>query len=125
MISAITVPRITLPTLLVLKALLETFNPSLSCICSHGYNPDCQSTHGALASWSGYQLALNSGVSRGSIYPILYRLEDAGWISSEIDYSIGKKSTKVEGKKRTYLRLYRLTDEGRRRTEELLRSVGQ
>jgi PadR family transcriptional regulator len=54
----------------------------------------------------GLEISRESGLPTGSIYPILTRLEAAGWISSaweEIDES-------REGRRKR--RYYRLTDEG-------------
>ncbi len=110
--ASTTSPRITLPTLLVLKCLLP---PSLPCTCSSGYNPECPSTHGAVPSISGFQLAITSGVARGSVYPLLYRLEECGWV---------KGSTVKDGSsKRTPLRVYRLTEVGRKNTESILKRL--
>ena len=56
----------------------------------------------------GFEIARAAGLPAGTIYPILRRLENAGWIDSrweEIDES-------EEGRRRR--RYYRLTGEGRR-----------
>ena len=54
----------------------------------------------------GLQLSEASGVKAGGMYPVLARLEDAGWVSSwweQIDES-------TEGRRRR--RYYRLTTDG-------------
>lgn len=59
------------------------------------------------AEWYGLQLAGEAGLKSGSVYVVLARLEQAGWLTSrweEIDPS-------VEGRPRR--RLYALTGEGR------------
>jgi PadR family transcriptional regulator PadR len=56
--------------------------------------------------WYGLQLGKESEIASGTLYPILARLEQAGWLSSsweEIDPA-------TEGRPRR--RLYRLTGEG-------------
>lgn len=88
-------PRITLPTLLVLKSLLGQESID-STIC-------------------GYDLALSSGVSQGSIYPILYRLERAGWVVSSIN--------PYASRKKTVLRFYQLTEEGKKNILSLLETI--
>jgi PadR family transcriptional regulator, regulatory protein PadR len=60
------------------------------------------------AEWYGLQLAGEAGLKSGSVYVVLGRLEQAGWLTSrweEIDPS-------AEGRPRR--RLYALTGEGRR-----------
>lgn len=60
----------------------------------------------------GLEISRRSGLPTGSIYPILTRLEAAGWITSaweEIDES-------REGRRRR--RYYRLTDDGAQRAQE-------
>ncbi|MEV0294456.1 helix-turn-helix transcriptional regulator [Nocardia sp. NPDC050710] len=82
--------RITLQTLQVLQALLD--RPA-----DEHY---------------GLKISENSGLPTGSIYPILTRLETAGWVSSDwedIDES-------AEGRRRR--RYYRLTDPGARLARE-------
>ena len=62
----------------------------------------------------GLEISRGSGLPTGSIYPILTRLETAGWITSaweEIDES-------KEGRQRR--RYYRLTDPGTQRAQEAL-----
>jgi DNA-binding PadR family transcriptional regulator len=36
----------------------------------------------AMAEMSGSQIAKQTGLASGTLYPILYRLEDAGWVAS-------------------------------------------
>jgi DNA-binding PadR family transcriptional regulator len=78
------VPRLTLQTQLVLKALLASMN----------------------AESYGLELARTAHLPSGTIYPILARLEAAGWVASgweEIDES-------AAGRRRR--RYYKLTGEG-------------
>lgn len=77
-------PRMTLQTLEVLSAMLDD----------------------SYREWYGLELSTASGLKTGTIYPVLVRLEQAGWVSSyweEVDPS-------VVGRPRR--RLYRLTGEG-------------
>ena len=65
----------------------------------------------------GLEISRGSGLPTGSIYPILTRLETAGWITStweDIDES-------KEGRRRR--RYYRLTSPGTRQAEEALLST--
>lgn len=60
----------------------------------------------------GLEISKGSGLATGSIYPILTRLETAGWITSsweEIDES-------SEGRRRR--RYYRLTEDGAQYAQE-------
>lgn len=62
----------------------------------------------------GLQLAADAGLKSGSVYVVLGRLEQAGWLTSrweEIDPS-------AEGRPRR--RLYALTGEGRRAGEQAI-----
>jgi len=82
-----TEPRITLQTLAVLKVLLDE----------------------PLKERYGLEISRQAGLPTGSIYPILARLEQAGWITSEwedIDEA-------VQGRRRR--RYYRLTTAGAQR----------
>jgi PadR family transcriptional regulator len=77
-------PRITLPVLRILRALLE--DPT--------------------AAWYGPELAKVAELKSGTIYPALARLEAAGWLSSaweDVDPSEAGRPRR---------RLYRLTGEG-------------
>ncbi len=61
----------------------------------------------------GLEIAREAELQRGTLYPLLGRLEDAGWISGERE-SIDPT---VEGRPpRTY---YRLTDEGLRQATQI------
>ena len=65
----------------------------------------------------GLEIAKEAGLPSGSIYPILARLETAGWITSDwedIDEA-------AEGRRRR--RYYRLTAEGRQKAQEALEST--
>ncbi|ORT96471.1 transcriptional regulator [Frankia casuarinae] len=77
-------PRITLPTAAVLRLMLE--NPT--------------------AEYYGLDLARSSGFPSGTIYPILARLETAGWLAS---YWEEGELVKLERPRR---RMYRLTGHG-------------
>ena len=66
------------------------------------------------AEWYGLQLAGEAGLKSGSVYVVLARLEQAGWLTSrweEIDPS-------AEGRPRR--RLYALTGEGRQAGAEAI-----
>ncbi|MFD1546016.1 PadR family transcriptional regulator [Nonomuraea guangzhouensis] len=89
--------RLTLQTLLVLRVLLD----------------DRDEDH------YGLEIAAKTGLPNGSIYPILARLERAGWVISDwenIDES-------AEGRRRR--RYYHLTTQGALRAEEALASAAQ
>ncbi|MGH8903226.1 MAG: PadR family transcriptional regulator [Egibacteraceae bacterium] len=65
----------------------------------------------------GLEIAREAGLQRGTLYPILARLEAAGWVTSEweaIDPS-------VEGRRRR--RYYQLTDDGLRQAERIRQGV--
>ena len=82
-------PRLSRPALLVLDALL------------------------AEAGWvHGYELTRSTGIQAGTLYPLLVRLADAGWLGA-------KWETRAEGG-RPPRHLYRLTAEGRRSAREYL-----
>jgi DNA-binding PadR family transcriptional regulator len=71
-----------------------------------------------LARWWGVQLSRELEVPSGTIYPLLARLETAGWLESaweEIDPT-------EQGRPRR--RLYRLTGEGERVANEALAEFG-
>jgi PadR family transcriptional regulator len=66
---------------------------------------------------SGAQISKQLGIASGSLYPILFRYEEAGWLRSqweEID------PTKASRPRRRY---YRLGDVGQRRATELIEEV--
>ncbi|WP_035753155.1 PadR family transcriptional regulator [Parafrankia discariae] len=77
-------PRITLPTAAVLRLMLD--NPT--------------------ADYYGFDLAKASGFPSGTIYPILARLEVAGWLAS---YWEEGEPAELERPRR---RMYRLTGHG-------------
>ncbi|WP_261562769.1 PadR family transcriptional regulator [Frankia tisae] len=77
-------PQITLPTAAVLRLMLE--NPT--------------------ADYYGFDLAKASGFPSGTIYPILARLEAAGWMAS---YWEEGEPAELERPRR---RMYRLTGHG-------------
>jgi PadR family transcriptional regulator PadR len=54
----------------------------------------------------GLELSKEAGLASGTIYPILARLERAGWVSSEWEHI----DTSAEGRRAR--RYYRLTGEG-------------
>lgn len=58
------------------------------------------------ASWYGLELAGKTGIRGGTIYPLLARLERAGWLESEFEAI----DPSAEGRPRR--RLYRLTGAG-------------
>lgn len=85
-------PRITVPVLAILSALLE--NPSEEIY--------------------GLEFVRASGLRSGTIYPALSRLEQAGWLESrweDIDPSTEKRPRR---------RLYRLTGQGQIAAREIL-----
>jgi DNA-binding PadR family transcriptional regulator len=89
--------RTTIQTQAVLAALLE--DPQRECY--------------------GLELADAAGLKRGTLYPILARLEAAGWLSSrweEVDES-------VEGRRRR--RYYRLTGEGEMAASQVLEATSR
>lgn len=88
-------PRMTLQTQLVLKALLV----------------DIQTER------YGLELARESGLPSGTIYPILARLETAGWISSGWE----KIDESKEGRRRR--RYYKLTGDGVKQAASALEST--
>ncbi|GAB2633445.1 PadR family transcriptional regulator [Nocardia goodfellowii] len=59
----------------------------------------------------GLKIAQESGLATGSIYPILARLETAGWVTSEFE----KIDESREGRRRR--RHYQLTDDGAARAQ--------
>ncbi|MCM3920258.1 PadR family transcriptional regulator [Frankia sp. AiPs1] len=85
-------PRITLPTAAVLRLMLD--NPT--------------------ADYYGFALAEASGFPPGTIYPILARLEAAGWLSS---YWEQGEPAELERPRR---RMYKLTGSGALAAREAL-----
>ena len=82
-------PRLSRPAILTLEALL------------------------ADARWTyGYDLTRTTGIQAGTLYPLLVRLTDAGWLTA-------KWETRPEGG-RPPRHLYRLTADGRKAAHEYL-----
>lgn len=88
-------PRITLTTLKVLASMMR-----------HGREQ-----------FSGSQVGKQSGLPSGTLYPILLRLEEAGWLESE--WEAGEPS--IMGRPRR--RLYRVTALGAKQINELRSEV--
>lgn len=63
--------------------------------------------------FSGADLIVGARVASGTIYPMLQRFEDAGWLSSE--WERGDPSTQG----RPLRRLYRITSAGKTKAAEL------
>jgi DNA-binding PadR family transcriptional regulator len=61
----------------------------------------------------GLEIAREAGLQRGTLYPILARLEDAGWVAGEWE----DIDPAVEGRPRR--RLYVLTNEGLRQATQV------
>jgi PadR family transcriptional regulator, regulatory protein PadR len=89
--------RMSLQTLKVLEAFLE--------------NPSDQ--------LAGADIHLRSGIASGTLYPILLRLEAAGWFSSRWESIDPSKA----GRPRR--RLYKLTSTGMRRASEVFSSFSR
>ena len=89
-------PRMTLQTLKVLKVLLD--------------RPTMQQY--------GLQISKRTGLAVGSLYPILGRLERAGWLDSEWERS----DVHAEGRPRR--RYYRLTGDGAERARQAIEDFG-
>jgi DNA-binding PadR family transcriptional regulator len=66
---------------------------------------------------AGSDIWRETGVLSGSLYPILLRLEKAGWLTSEWE----QLDPSLEGRPRK--RLYRLTGVGSRNAKQALRDV--
>jgi len=79
-------PQITLPTLRLIVAMLDQ----------------------PIGAWYGLELAKAATLKTGTIYPLLARLERAGWLESEWEHV----DPSVVGRPRR--RLYRLTPHGAR-----------
>jgi DNA-binding MarR family transcriptional regulator len=72
-----------------------------------------------LSWWWGKQLSDELSLKSGTIYPLLARLEKAGWLESRWE----EINPSEEGRPRR--RLYRLTGEGQRVANEALAEIGQ
>jgi PadR family transcriptional regulator, regulatory protein PadR len=90
-----TEPRLTQQTLKVLGALVS----------------------GHVRDLSGADIAKSTQLSSGTLYPILYRLEQAGWAKSK--WEAGDPA--LLGRPRR--RYYRVTAEGARRVNEVVREL--
>jgi PadR family transcriptional regulator, regulatory protein PadR len=91
-------PRMTLQTLAILKVLLS----------------DLSSQH------YGLEIAHAAGLPSGTLYPILARLERAGWVTSEWEQL---DSTNLSGRGRHPRRYYRISPKGAERAREELRKA--
>lgn len=72
-----------------------------------------------LSWWWGRQLSDELSLKSGTIYPLLARLEKAGWLESRWE----EINPSEEGRPRR--RLYRLTGQGQRVANEALAEIGQ
>jgi PadR family transcriptional regulator len=66
----------------------------------------------------GFELSRESGLPAGTIYPILQRLTDAGWVSDRWD------AADAHAEKRPVRRYYQLTVDGRARAVHALAQAG-
>ena len=66
---------------------------------------------------SGAEIAKLSKLSSGTLYPILYRLEEFGWLDSR--WEVGDPA--MLGRPRR--RYYRVTGEGAKRVQEVVREL--
>jgi PadR family transcriptional regulator PadR len=66
---------------------------------------------------SGAEIAKVTGLASGTLYPILYRLEDFGWLDSHWE----KGDPALLGRPRR--RYYRITAEGQRRVRQVVRDL--
>src|SRR5580765_5290533 len=81
-------PRMTLQTLRVLKVFLDAFNESVR------------------MELAGADIMRQGDIASGTMYPILLRLEDAGWLTSRWE------AQKAEDLGRPRRRFYKLTPSG-------------
>jgi len=88
-------PRLSLASLKVLKALMD----------------------GPRTGLSGSEITQLQGIASGSLYPILARLEDAGWLRSDWE------TDQAEELGRPRRRYYTLTADGYRFTTEAIREL--
>jgi PadR family transcriptional regulator len=86
-------PRLTAPTLKVLGALMSPIQAS------------------------GAEIGRTTNIPSGTLYPILLRLEDAGWVESEWETA---DPTELERPRR---RLYRITGVGAKKTTAAIREI--
>lgn len=66
----------------------------------------------------GYELMQHTGLASGTLYPILIRFEDAGWLSSSWEVA----DPREEGRPRR--RLYRITGAGQSALAQYLVTLG-
>jgi PadR family transcriptional regulator PadR len=66
---------------------------------------------------SGADIAKVSQLSSGTLYPILYRLEEFGWLDSR--WELGDPATLGRPRRR----YYRITKEGAKRVQEVVRAL--
>jgi PadR family transcriptional regulator PadR len=66
---------------------------------------------------SGAEISRSTGLASGTLYPILFRLEDAGWVESEWEKVV---PTEV---KRPRRRLYRMTADGETNARASFREI--
>jgi PadR family transcriptional regulator, regulatory protein PadR len=64
--------------------------------------------------WHGFKLAKRVGIGSASVYVVLDRLENCGWLTSEWE------DAEPSEKKRPRRRLYRLTPEGATAAREMI-----
>ena len=88
-------PRLTQQTLKVLGALISGHAQELS----------------------GVEIAKSTQLSSGTLYPILYRLEQVGWVESKWEVA---DPTSLGRPRRRY---YRVTAEGARRVKDVVREL--
>ena len=89
-----TEPQITQQTISVLSALVET------------------------RELSGSEIAKETGLASGTLYPLVYRLEKAGWLDSRWE----KGDPATLGRPRR--RYYRITAEGQKRVARIVHELG-
>jgi PadR family transcriptional regulator PadR len=66
---------------------------------------------------SGADIAKSTQLSSGTLYPILYRLEEFGWLDSR--WEIGDPAALGRPRRR----YYRITGEGAKRVQEVVREL--
>jgi PadR family transcriptional regulator PadR len=88
-------PRLTQQTLKVLGALMA----------------------GHLRELSGAEIAKISSLSSGTLYPILYRLEEFGWLDSR--WEVGDPAALGRPRRR----YYRITGDGAKKVQEVVREL--
>jgi PadR family transcriptional regulator, regulatory protein PadR len=74
-------------------------------------------TSGQIRELSGAEIAKISKLSSGTLYPILYRLEEVGWLDSR--WEIGDPAALGRPRRR----YYRITGEGAKRVQEVVREL--